>query len=218
MGGYHSDMLPQRLKSSYREYEEDTDTVATWLALKAKECGYPAKSLDQNNGVPKTVKEAPSSGLGGRLKGKERMEANEAASQQAKASSSYQASRDGSTRPRPTYTISIQDFINLARHIRAVTKPTFRIPQHAMSALDRAIWLHQERHSAAVRGEDESTESNGTRLHFLGVPETTREIQRSRMLTNNNLGLISKTSQVAKPESAQAPTARLTNRFQGLVL
>ncbi|KAF5690954.1 hypothetical protein FCIRC_685 [Fusarium circinatum] len=38
-------MLPPALVSVYREYKKDTNSIASWLASTAKECGYPADLL-----------------------------------------------------------------------------------------------------------------------------------------------------------------------------
>ncbi|POS76706.1 hypothetical protein DHEL01_v204908 [Diaporthe helianthi] len=38
-------MLPSALVSVYQQYKQDTDSVASWLASTAKDCGYPADLL-----------------------------------------------------------------------------------------------------------------------------------------------------------------------------
>jgi hypothetical protein len=38
-------MLPTALVSVYREYRKDTNSIVSWLASTAKECGYPADLL-----------------------------------------------------------------------------------------------------------------------------------------------------------------------------
>jgi len=86
-------MLPLALFGAYRQYKQDTDAVASWLAATARAHGYPADLL-ANYSPP----EPPKSG---RLKGKARKEA--AREQAADASG-----------PTHKYTVAIRDFVPLA--------------------------------------------------------------------------------------------------------
>ncbi|KAL8734027.1 MAG: hypothetical protein Q9166_001788 [cf. Caloplaca sp. 2 TL-2023] len=62
-------MLPDFLQSNFKTYKEDTNTIAIWLAVKAKQCGYSADLLYN----PSSQSAQPQ-----RLKGKARKEAKEA--------------------------------------------------------------------------------------------------------------------------------------------
>ncbi|WYZ36123.1 hypothetical protein EsH8_XI_000006 [Colletotrichum jinshuiense] len=46
-------MLPIQLLGIYRQYKQDTDSVALWLALAAKACGYPNLSQARGDGKAK---------------------------------------------------------------------------------------------------------------------------------------------------------------------
>ena len=68
-------MLPPGLQSTYKTYKEDTDIIATWLAVNAKRCGYPADLLDRV-GASDAGKAIQAST---RLKGKARKKAQDSA-------------------------------------------------------------------------------------------------------------------------------------------
>ncbi|KAF5012370.1 hypothetical protein FDECE_1597 [Fusarium decemcellulare] len=46
-------MLPASLRSIYRQYKADTDSVATWLATTAKANGYTDEATDSKKPAPK---------------------------------------------------------------------------------------------------------------------------------------------------------------------
>ncbi|CCT67901.1 uncharacterized protein FFUJ_14798 [Fusarium fujikuroi IMI 58289] len=104
-------MLPPALVSVYRKYKKHTNSIASWLASTAKECGYPADLLS-NPPAPKQP--AP------RLKGKARAEAKK------KAKVAPQESTPQNEGPR--YIIEIKDFVPLAECISAYKKPALSVP------------------------------------------------------------------------------------------
>ena len=71
----YTKILPDFLQSSYKTYKQDTSTVATWLATKAKQCGYPADILSRRDSASQSSTNALTSG---RLKGAARKKAKEA--------------------------------------------------------------------------------------------------------------------------------------------
>lgn len=62
-------MLPSSLKSIYKQYKADTDSVASWLATTAKDNGYLNNGPNSNN----------PSATSGRAKGKARKKTKAAA-------------------------------------------------------------------------------------------------------------------------------------------
>lgn len=175
-------MLPDFLRSGYKTYKADTDAVATWLALQAKQCGYAADLLDQTS-TP-SAPSAPSASVqsSGRLKGKARKQANGNVGPGPK---NVDKPGQEKTSTGPTYTIKIKDFLILAEYICASTKPVARVPVAIVKALNRAIKLRREHYSKATQsseGTDNGVAKEDTaHLHFLGVLEKTHEILRPRM-------------------------------------
>lgn len=171
-------MLPNFLQSSYQTYKQDTDLLAKWLALKAKQCGYPADLLsppDPPASLPQPAR--PSQ----RLKGAARKKAKSAVKEETaplKDTSSPAAA--------PKYIIQVKDFTPLAECIARFTKPAVKVPIALAKCLNRAIELRQE-HSARSQSQAESEfsvdveESNKSHAYFLGVLERTREILKPLM-------------------------------------
>lgn len=122
-------MLSDFITSSYIQYKADTNTVASWLATTAKNCGYASDLLQQNN--QKQQPNQPSQ----RLKGKARKQAREAAKELG-----------GNTTQQklPTCTIPVQEFVSLAEYIAGYTKLPVSVPMSFVIALDRAISVRKE--------------------------------------------------------------------------
>lgn len=162
-------MLPSVLQSSYKTYKEDTNTIATWLATKAKQCGYSADLLDRD-GLSNSSKatQAPK-----RLKGKARKKAQDAS--KGTTSSSEASAKADDVEP-PTYMIKVKEFISLADYIVGSSKPLVKVPAALIKVLDRAIKLRKECGSA-VGGSGKSDEGHA---HFLGILEKTRELLKPR--------------------------------------
>ncbi|KAI8719775.1 hypothetical protein NCS52_00759500 [Fusarium sp. LHS14.1] len=80
-------MLPSSLKSIYRQYKADTDSVATWLATTAKANGYVD---DTGNALV---------AAGGKKKKKKKKKTN------------------ANSAPKPRYVLRIKDFVPMARFI-----------------------------------------------------------------------------------------------------
>jgi hypothetical protein len=101
-------MLPIPLLGIYRQYKQDTDSVAFWLASTAKSCGYPADLLSDPILQSAGAKQAPKSG---RLKCKARAKARAAGG--AKTAPQPESTDKKSTK----YIIAIKDFLPLANFI-----------------------------------------------------------------------------------------------------
>lgn len=171
-------MLPNFLQSSYQTYKEDTDILAKWLAVKAKQCGYPADLLSPPD--PPTASSQPAR-PSQRSKGAARKQAKLAVKSDA---ASLQHS--DSTANAPKYIIKVSDFATLANCIARFNKPVVKVPVEVVKVLHRAIDLRQQHYSwARAQADSEPStdveESNQSHAHFLGILERTREILKPRM-------------------------------------
>ncbi|KAI4124713.1 MAG: hypothetical protein LQ338_004661 [Usnochroma carphineum] len=163
-------MLPDFLQSNFKRYKQDTDIVATWLAVKAKQHGYPV-DID---GCSK------SSSKSKRLKGKARKQSKDSASQTGPLRAA------GGSSEKPRHTVKIKDFISLAEFIAGYTNPIIQVPVTLVKALNRAIALraqHNDWSRQSRSGDDKETRINADATHsyFLGVLDRVREILRPRM-------------------------------------
>ncbi|KAI4155207.1 MAG: hypothetical protein LQ340_001140 [Diploschistes diacapsis] len=183
-------MLSSVLKSTYLQYKEDTDAVASWLATTAKACGYAVDLLvnrDENKTKPP---------VSGRLKGKARKAAREAAKDAGTTNSPH------APKP-PTYTIAVKDFVSLAEWIVGRPKPSVQVPARFVSAINRAISVRQ-RHGKELSGKDEKSDKRHN--FFVGILEQVRDILRPTM---------SRDAAELLEENVDAKATPL-NRFEGL--
>lgn len=175
-------MLPDFLQSSLKIYKEDTNTIATWLAVKAKQFGYPADLLDHTD-EKFSSSSSQSSQPSIRLKGKARKQAKDAQKEQGKLSEIPANSSDTLERP---YIIKVKDFTTLAEYVAGSKKPVVKVPKDLVAALNRAIELRGQHNvwSLGQDGSDEPTvkaDANKSHSYFLGILERTREILKPRM-------------------------------------
>lgn len=166
-------MLPDFLQSNFKRYKQDTDTVATWLAVKARQHGYP---VDQLSGTDSTKPSATSK----RLKGKARKQAKEAPSQPERAPAA------GGFSAKSRYTIKIKDFVALAEFIAGYTNPIVQVPVELVKALNRAINLRAQhndwsRQTKAEEDQEARVAADATHSYFLGVLDRVREVLKPRM-------------------------------------
>ncbi|KAJ3460508.1 hypothetical protein MRS44_011375 [Fusarium solani] len=153
-------MIPPQLLGAYRQYKQDTDSVASWLASTAIARGYPADLLATSLSTP-----APKTS--GRLKGKARTKARSG----------------GASNPKPTNEkrriIAIKDFVPLANFIagRRVS-----VPDVFSTTIDRLIALRSgfggKLGETGAKPDPESDEKHG---YFVGILEAVREALRPRM-------------------------------------
>ncbi|KAJ0167056.1 hypothetical protein CTA2_4618 [Colletotrichum tanaceti] len=157
-------MLPVQLLGIYRQYKQDTDSVALWLASTAKAFGY------QNLGQVQV--QAPKSG---RLKGKDRIKARRGGDGKAK-----EGSRPG-VKKTTRHVIAIKDFLALADYIASRTDPAVSVPAVFLTTIDRLIHLRSgfggRLSDEGLDPDPESTERHG---YFVGVLSAVRETLRPR--------------------------------------
>lgn len=157
-------MLPAALFSAYQQYKQDTDSVASWLASTAKECGYPADLLATGR-VPQKSQ--------GRLKGKARKEAKK----QAQASEpAHQATAK--------HIIAMKDFVPLAEFISASQKPLISVPLAFSETINRVISARAIFGTRMTEtGVEANEESDSRHSYFVKILEKVREALRARMST-----------------------------------
>ncbi|KAL8655273.1 MAG: hypothetical protein Q9226_003114 [Calogaya cf. arnoldii] len=150
-------MLAQTLHSSYRRYKEDTDVIATWLAVTAKRCGYSEDLLTNSHDATSSFS---TSQPAGRLKGKAR--------KLAKAEAQNPESSDSGTRPR--YAIKVKEFVTLAHFIAGKRKP--RVPQTVEQT------MHQARGNVHNKfGKLEIQETSERFQEFINAPEIDQPVR-----------------------------------------
>ena len=208
-------MLPNFLQSSYLTYKEDTDVLAKWLAVKAKQCGYPADLLSPSD--PPTPSTQPSPPLQ-RPKGATRKQAKRAGKENAP-----QPKTPNSTADAPKYTIKVKDFAALAECIARFNKPAVKVPLTVVEVLNRSINLRLQ-HNTWSRAQAESRastsveESNQSHAHFLGILERTREILKPRMPSETIDDFLSKppSGSSDKATSDTQANGQISNMFDHL--
>ena len=208
-------MLPRLLQSSYQTYKEDTDFIAKWLAVKAKQCGYPADLLSP----PDPPTSAPqAAGPSQRLKGAKRKKAKRAAQGSSASSKDPRSPAD-----TPRYTIKVKDFTALAECIAQFTEPVVKVPLALAKALNRAIELRRQhnewsRGPAASELSIEVEDSNKSHSYFLGILESTRKILQDLMPSEMHSNLLPQSSSKAtsQVESGTSSDAQISNIFENL--
>lgn len=206
-------MLPNFLQSSYQTYKEDTDYIAKWLAVKAKQCGYPADLLSTLS--PPSTSSHPAR-PSQRLKGAARKKAKNVAKGEAAQSENPDSRADP-----PRYTIKVKDFTALAECIARFRKPAVQVPVTIVKALNRAIELRQQ-HNIWSRDQAESkmlpnAESDESHSHFLGILESTRETLKSRMPSDMLNDFLSEPSQATgRVQSEKQVNGKIGNMFGNL--
>lgn len=179
-------MLSDFLKSSLKIYKDDTDTIATWLAVTAKQCGYSSDLLDRTDQSSSLSSDATPSQSSTRLKGKARKKAKDAATAQGNQSGASQSQTAGESPAKASYIIKVKDFITLAGFIAGFSKPVVKVPAYLVAALNRAIELRGQHNARSREGKDsdEATKravADETHSYFMGVLEKTREVLKPRM-------------------------------------
>lgn len=115
-------MLPGPLFSVYRQYKQDTDSLASWLAGTATFCGYPAHLLSYRSWDPTEPKLKSA-----RTKGK------------ARKAATKEATKEAANTKTPKSIVAIADFLPLAKHIAQSRTPVVQVPDVFSATIDRLI-------------------------------------------------------------------------------
>ncbi|KAH8881079.1 hypothetical protein GQ53DRAFT_889086 [Thozetella sp. PMI_491] len=183
-------VLPSSLVSTYQQYKQDTDSVATWLASTAKSLGFPADRLTP------AILPTKAKGGGGRLKGKARAQAKKQGGSSSTAAKQTPTATEG-----PKHIISISDFVSLAQYLATKAAP---VPEVFRATLERVITARSG-FGAKLKeyGSTLSEASDARHVHFVDVLQNVREILNPFM-------------PVGSVEAATKTTSDLSNRFAGL--
>ncbi|WQF76843.1 hypothetical protein CDEST_01857 [Colletotrichum destructivum] len=184
-------MLPIQLLGIYRQYKQDTDSVALWLASTAKACGYP--NLCQVPVIPKS----------GRLKGKQRTKARG----DGKAKEGPRPADKKTTR----HIIAIKDFLPLAEFIASRQDPAVSVPAVFSTTIDRLIQLRSGFGARlSDNGLDPDPESAERHGYFVSILMAVREALRP--------GTAFATASTTETEAAAPKDSSkdLSNRFAAL--
>ncbi|KAF9881529.1 hypothetical protein CkaCkLH20_00675 [Colletotrichum karsti] len=184
-----SQPLPGPLKSVYRQYKQDTNFVASWLAITAKRCGYPTDLLSETTDGSNPGASRPKA-TGGKGKKKK---PNKKPTKPA-----------GSTTNGPKkYTVAVNEYIPLAQFICNSKKDVAAVPEWFVTAINRVIHVRKEfRDRLAALGRKTEQESDMKHNYFVGILEKVREVLRPLMTA----------------EAAHASDVGLSNKFEGLTV
>ncbi|KAF7555341.1 hypothetical protein G7Z17_g2208 [Cylindrodendrum hubeiense] len=171
-------MPPPGFLSTYHKYKRDTDVVASWLAVTAKQHGYTAPIfVPPPASVPVNKSNAPPAR---RLKGKARKEAKQQQNQQHDVNPSNINKNDApDLSPKPKHVLAIRDFVPLAEFIadKLTTSPSEMdhgagIPLFFSTALGRAISVRKAFSTSLgdIKGHL-NLQANATHAHFVNVLE-----------------------------------------------
>lgn len=116
-------MLPPSLKGNYKQYKTDTDIVAQWLVVTAKENGYKKAT---------TARKAPAVGPGGEARKLGRVGTADLLSTMPGA-----VVDDESSTHKPRYIIGADKFEPLAKFVSKL--PNLKVPDYFTAAIERAI-------------------------------------------------------------------------------
>lgn len=165
-------MSPSFFHTSYKQYKDDTNHVASWLATTAKRCGYPSDLLT-STAAKKDAQTAP------KLKGRARKLARDAAKAAPPKKPALQS--EDETQAKKIYIIARKDFVTLADFIASFNRPPVQAPAALLALLNRAIAL-RKRHARWYAHDlsDKNLKSNATHDHFVGVLEKVRETLKPR--------------------------------------
>ncbi|KAI1126901.1 hypothetical protein F5Y10DRAFT_293264 [Nemania abortiva] len=182
--------------TTYKQYKEDTESIAGWLARNATRCGYRVADV-----LPSTST--------GRLKGKARKQARDAV--KAKANSGEPA------KDKPQYTINVSDFTLMAGAI-ASFKPAVKIPTALDNLFRRAIEARQLFSDWYSQHAQDEHRSNQRHSYFTNILTNTWEILRPFEQVRTSRASGHRHRHRHRPQTGQPdePSVRLANRFSGL--
>ncbi|CAH0028290.1 unnamed protein product [Clonostachys rhizophaga] len=157
-------MLPPALKSIYQQYKGDTDAVATWLATTAKANGYVQGMGSAASG-------------GGRLKGKARKQAKQAAQPPQDFGATISSKPAAQAKK---YALKISDFEPMATFLSRIN--SIKVPDYFAVAIERVVWVRKNfANGLSGSGSTADTASDERHLHFANVLERVRDLLRPQM-------------------------------------
>ncbi|KAI4131242.1 MAG: hypothetical protein LQ338_001336 [Usnochroma carphineum] len=167
-------MLPEFLAGSYKRYKQDTALFTTWLAKAAASCGYKPNVTQRHQSeqagpskspAAKENSEAPKAG--GRLKGKERKAAKDAAARSKNTDDDVAPSQPPST---VRYTITTSELLRQAEAVRCShVKSHVKMPASLRTVVERAIRARQRCSEWFKKSEVRNKYSDKQHTHFIEI-------------------------------------------------
>ena len=187
-------MLPVFLFGTYKQYKEDTDSIATWLAQTAKRCGFASDLLsgDAQKPVQKPAK--------------------------SKAKSKKKA-RDAARRvpaEKRQHIIPIKEFLSLANYIASYNKPPVDVPLAFLNNVSRAVAARRKSNDYFKASEESDLEAGDGHEHFIGVLEEVYDILRLRCTSGVAADRPAQPQLHGTPIGSATETAKLENLFENL--
>ena len=218
-------MLPEFLAGSYRRYKEDTTLFITWLAKAAASSGYkpdaakrPKSEQPKPSNAPARNESSESSKAAivesnlppsGRLKGKERKAAKDAAH---KANKPIIEAPESPTPSTVKYTITTGE---LLRQAEAVTKTAenarVKMPASLRAVVERAIRARQRCSEWFRKSDVQNQYADKQHTHFIEVLEQSLRILEPCVEAKDSIP-----KQQKQGEPPVGRTASVTNRFAAL--
>ncbi|KAI4174144.1 MAG: hypothetical protein LQ343_002479 [Gyalolechia ehrenbergii] len=174
-------MLPEFLAGSYKRYKQDTALFTTWLAKAAASVGYKPNSTKRSPSDQPVLSKPPvatgSSGVtkpSGRLKGKERKAAKDAADKARKANESIAESQVPST---VKYTITTGELLRQAEAVtRSHVTSAVKIPASLRGVLERAIRARRRCSEWFQKSKVHNEYADKQHTHFIEILEQSLKI------------------------------------------
>ncbi|KAL4803818.1 hypothetical protein BDV18DRAFT_144489 [Aspergillus unguis] len=189
--------------SSYLQYKEDTNAVATWLVATAGKCGFPVDTLGGSPTTTNTTAAAAAAAQSSkRLKGKARKKAKQAAPQPQVTAPPEQAK----------HILAIKDFVSLSDYIAAATNVKVSVPEGFVAVLNRAISVRRQHGDRLEETSTPDVASTDRHNYFIGILKHVKQALRPLMPSD----------QIKDPltqhvdDTSTGKLGGLINRFEGL--
>lgn len=166
-------MLPDFLAGSYERYKQDTALFTTWLAKAAATCGYKPKATKRQNSEqpgptnPPAAISEPDLPSTGRLKGKERKAAKDAADKAKRPNFVSSESQAPST---VKYTITTEELLRQAEAVsQSHATSRVQMPASLRAVLERAIRARQRCSEWFQKSEVRNEYADKQHIHFIEI-------------------------------------------------
>ena len=180
-------MLPEFLAGSYKRYKQDTAFFTTWLANAAASCGYKPEAKRRHSEQPAIVKPSAATSYSdaskpantksplpstGRLKGRERKLARDAAAK-AKKANGDRSEPDRSEPQSPStvkYTITTAELLRQAEAVtQSRTNSRIQMPANLRAIVERAIRARQRCSEWFQKSEVHNKYADNQHTHFIEI-------------------------------------------------
>ena len=219
------DMLPDFLAGSYERYKQDTALFTTWLAKAAASCGYKPKATKRQDSeqpgptnslaptgclrVPEAVIPEPALTSTGRLKGKERKAAKDAADKAKNANLDIPESRTPST---VKYTITTGELLRQAEAVaQSRVRSRVQMPASLRVIVERAIRARQRCSEWFQKSNVQNKYADKQHVHFIEILKQSLKILEACVEAE-----ASTQKQQKQDEPPLERTASVANRFAAL--